>query len=815
MKRFFCIILLLLVVNFSFAQKYTVSGYVEDSETGERIIGANVYDKNNPINGTSTNKYGFYSLTLNNGNISLYGAFISYAPFELNFEMTKDTVINISLELDNALDEIIVNGSRNQVDDAQISVIDVSVKTIKNLPALLGEVDVLKAIQLLPGVQSGTEGTSGIYVRGGGPDQNLITLDGVPLYNVGHLFGFFSVFNGDAISDVTLIKGGFPAQYGGRLSSVIDMRMRDGNMYDFNANVSVGLLASRATIEGPIVKGKSSFIISARRSYLDLIALPVEFVVSKIQPDMGNFAAGYYFQDFNAKFNYKFSDKDRVYLSLYAGKDKAYGNFNDEYYDDVYNTQTIWKEKFDLQWGNMVSALRWNHVFTPKLFSNTSVTYTRFFYNIGESNESKFVTDSGTYKGIYKTGYNSGVNDFALNSDFDYLVSPALKFKFGGSGILHSFNPGVNATMWKDGVVDFDTIYGDNAIPAKEIAGYAVSEIRLGKFINVNLGTRYSFFQIKDTSFQAFEPRLSARILINKNMSVKLGYSQMQQYIHLLTNSMSGFPTDLWVPATKIVKPQKSIQYSAGMAFNIKNKFDLTIEGFYKEMNNLVEYKEGQSVFMSFDLYDVENNDDWEKKIQQGIGWSYGAEVLFQKNYGRLNGWLGYTLSWSNRQFENISLGRVFPYKYDRRHDISLALTYKLNDKIDFGANWVFGTGNNITLGVYKYLTEDDIQNYINALNDDFYEEMGITPRLYNTTYYGTRNNFRMPAYHRLDLGVNFHKEKKRGTRTWNISVYNAYCHMNPFYAEMWYNEEVGKNQVYVFGMFPIIPSVTYSFKFK
>lgn len=786
------------------AQKVTISGYVDDKETGEFLIGASVYDTNNPSNGTSTNVYGFYSLTLPKGNINLTGSFVGFNSAHIDINLTKDTVINLSLSSLIILDEVVIDSKRDVVKDVQISKIDIPVQNIKKMPSLMGEADVMKAIQLLPGVQSGTEGMSGIYVRGGGPDQNLILLDGVPVYNVNHLFGFFSVFNGEAISDVSLIKGGFPARYGGRLSSVIDIRMKEGNMYEYKADASIGLIASRATVEGPLIKGKSSFILSARRTYLDVIAVPAELLYAKIK-DNDPFVAAYYFHDLNAKVNYKISGTDRLYLSFYGGKDRAYGNSKTR--DQMDNLTE--ESKFNLDWGNFVSAFRWNHIFTPKLFANTTATYTRFNYNIGQESFNLYYMADQEYRTDSKLGYYAGINDMAINTDFDWVINPDLKFRFGANATRHNFNPGRSAISANWYGQQTDTTYGYDNIFGNEYSAYLESEINIGKIISLNAGGRFAAYQICDTMFLSPEPRISARISVSDNFSVKLAYSRMQQNIHLLSNSTAGLPTDIWIPATNLILPQKATQYSGGFAFKLFDKLDLSVEGYYKKMTNQVEYKDGQGLFFSFVNTEIDDTQDLKYKVEQGLGWAYGTELFIQKNYGKLNGWLGYTLSWNNRQFETISFGEVFPYKYDRRHDFSIALNYKHNEKIDFGLSWVFSSGNNITIPGYSYMSGTGIEVYISNLIS--HNESYQLP----VNYYGYRNNFKMPAYHRLDLGINFHKDLKHGARTWSINVYNAYCRLNPMFVEARYNQETGETTYWKTTMFPIIPSVSYSFKFK
>jgi len=805
------LIFFLFVYFQAYSQKFTISGFVEDAKTGERLIGASVFNASN-LSGTTTNVYGFYSLTIPQGKINFSSIFVGYTQFQTDFELSKDTVINIKLSSGIELSEIEVSGKRNEVDDNQMSLIDVPLKTIRKIPAFMGEVDVLKAIQLLPGVQSGTEGTSGIYVRGGGPDQNLILLDGVPIYNANHLFGFFSVFNGDAISDVTLIKGGFPARYGGRLSSVLDIRMKEGNLYQYKTNISIGLIASRVTFEGPIKKGKSSFIISARRSYLDLFVVPGEWIYAKIKKEEMQ-TLSYYFQDFNVKINQILSKRDRIYFSVYTGIDKAYGGYRyTSGYDGGSETSI---EKFTLQWGNLISAARWNHQFSSKLFSNTTATYSKFYNTI--KNEEK---SDGNYLGIkynqyYLSQYITEINDYALNTDFDYILNPNVKFKFGASSINHNFNPGMSVQMYNDGDEKIDTAYGSKNIRGIESSVYLETELNFGKYISVNVGGRLSTFYVKDTMFVSPEPRISARFLITKDFSIKLSYSEMQQNVHLLTNSTIGMPTDIWIPATNIVKPEKSTQYASGFAFNILDKLDFTVEGYYKQMYNLVEYKEGQSLFLNFEDTEVSDASDWEKKVTQGKGWAYGVEFLLQKDYGKLNGWIGYTLSWNNRQFDEVSFGRIFPAKYDRRHDISIVLTYKKSEKLDFGLTWVYGTGNNVSLATYQYVTAHNAQSYYNTYNPGSFNYYNGWHYFNLTDYYGKRNNFRMPAYHRLDLGINFNKIKKRGTRTWSISIYNAYSRMNPFYLQTMYDWKTETTKLYSFGLFPIIPTVSYNFKFN
>ncbi len=797
MKIVFALSLFVTIFNFySYSQnilsvkknKYTISGYVYDKQSGEALISASVYDKKS-MKGTITNNYGFYSLTLPEGDVELTFSFVGYTSITKNIKLNKNISINFNAEMNNLLSEVKIIDKKedNIVSSTQMSVNKLPVSDIKKLPVLLGEIDIIKTIQLLPGVQSGSEGSSGLYVRGGGPDQNLILLDGVPVYNVNHLFGFFSVFNADAISSITLVKGGYPARYGGRLSSVLDIRMKEGNSKKIKAEGSSGLIASKLTIEGPIIKDKTSFIVSGRRTYIDLISIPFQ----KAIPD-NNSTGGYYFYDLTAKINHKFSDKSRLFLSTYMGNDKAYSKYKEKYVDNdiTYNQ----KAKFNLQWGNITSALRWNYKLNSKLFSNTTLTYSKYKFDVGETFTETQTQNSNELKSINSFDYNSGIYDVAGKIDFDYYPNPLNSIKFGLGDIYHTFNPGINVyKVSTDNISNIDTSFGNDNIYAHELFVYAEDDIRLGARLKANVGVHYSGFYVKNTYYDAIEPRIALRFLLNDNLSLKASFTQMQQYILLLTNSTIGLPTDLWLPVTDKIKPMDATQYAIGSAYKLNSKINITVEGFYKKMNNLIEYKEGASFF--------DNSTDWQDKIESGEGWAYGGELLIKKEKGKTTGWIGYTLSWSLRHFENISFGNVFPYHYDRRHDISIVIMHKFNDKIDVGLTWVYGTGNAVTLAVEKYPSFFDVNsNQSNVFYDDI-------------EHYDNRNGYRMPAYHRLDIGVNFNKQKKWGMRTWSVGVYNVYNRKNPFYLAFGYdnnNHRVLKQ----YSLFPIIPSIRYSFKF-
>lgn len=780
---------LLLSLNVA-AQKYTISGYVQDRATGEKLIGASVFDAASGL-GTTANEYGFFSLTLSADAVELMVSYVGYTPFTEAIELNSNLEYLVELDPDLQIEEVTVTTNRPQdvVRSSQMSSVQLSPRQIKAMPSFLGESDVLKALQLMPGVQSGTEGTSGMYVRGGGPDQNLILLDGIPIYNADHLFGFFSVFNPDAISNVTLIKGGFPAHYGGRLSSVIDIRLKEGNLKEFKGSGSVGLISSRLMLEGPLVKDKTSFMISARRTYIDILARPIIRIINNQTGNKGT--AGYYFYDANVKLNHKFSSKDRLYLSAYSGRDKLMIKGEYEYlFNDTLQTE---KTDYGLYWGNLTSVLRWNHKFGNKFFSNLSVLYSNYKFDVYESyetlrNEKSFAR--------FQFDYFSGIEDIGAILDFDYYPDPRHSIKFGGKYLYHRFKPGVMAYKSTEALDSLDLEFGNEIIDAQEFYVYAEDKMNIGNRLLVNVGLHYSAFVVQDEYYQSLQPRISGRFLLNDQLSVKAAFTRMQQYIHLLTNATIGLPTDLWLPTTKRIPPEESWQSALGFAYNLDNEWTFTVEGFYKSMKNLIEYREGSSF--------LEVNTEWEDKVETGDGWAYGAEFFARRDVGRLTGWIGYTLGWSNRQFFSLNDGKVFPYTYDRRHDISVVAMYRFNERTDISATWVYGTGKAVTLGVARYAPD----TWANRDNDNYY--YGEWDEI---EYYNGKNGFREPAYHRLDFSLNRHKKKEWGEQTWSFGAYNIYNRQNPFY--LYFGSDYnGKRQLRQVSLFPIIPSISYSFNF-
>ncbi len=765
--------------------KATIRGYIKDKKTGEALIGATIYDANSQ-SGVVTNTYGFYSLTLPKGDVALNVAYLGFKEESLSIDLNSDINHDFILEEHaDLLDEVTVEAfAYEQIElSPQMSTISLTAKQLENVPMILGERDIMKAIQLLPGIQSGVEGSSGIYVRGGGPDQNLILLDGVPVYNTGHLFGFFSIFEGDAINSVEVIKGGFPARYGGRLSSVVDISMKEGNNKKLTGKGTIGLISSKFLLEGPIKNENTSFIISGRRTYLDLLAIPGDI-------DEKN---DYYFYDLSAKINHRFSEKDRIFLSVYGGKDDfTQITESNVFRDDEIITNTA---NANIDWGNLISILRWNHVFNPKLFGTFSAHYSRFQFN---SQDERFSPRSVNAESLE---YVSGIKDYAFRASLDYQLNPKYNIGFGATAIAHQFNTGVIE------LTSENNSNPDNPrqkIDAQEYSAYVENVFSLGKRLRINAGLHASSFHVDDVNYYSLQPRFSGRVLLENKYAIKVSYSEMRQFIHLLTNSGVGLPTDLWVPSTKNVDPQFSRQLALGLAKSY-DQYELSLEGYYKEMDNLIEYENGAS-YMNTDT-------SWEDKIEFGNGESRGLEFLVRKNTGRLTGWIGYTLSESTRQFDDLNFGETFNYKYDRRHDIAITAHYQLGKNWEVASNWVYGTGNRISLPTSRHINPTRGFTYTDENGGSYFF---IADHYRNPVEnFDERNNYQMQSYHRMDISFSNSKTKKHGVRTWSFGVYNAYNRSNPFYVyvEGDYNHYITPTLKQT-TLFPAIPFVNYSFKF-
>ena len=756
---------------------YTLSGYVVDAPSGEKLIGAHLYARA-ADRGATTNRYGFFSMTLPAGPVEVVVSYLGYRPDTLRATMDRDLTRTVELEpatIEVGQVEVVGTRETERRTSTAMSVETLPPGTFDTLPVIAGEPDVIKALQLLPGIRSGSEGSSGLYVRGGGPGQNLILLDGAPLYNASHLFGFLSVFNTDVVNDVSVTKGGFPARYGGRLSSVVEVSLDEGNMRETEVDGAVGLVASRLAVQGPIQKGKTSYVAAGRRTYVDLLARP--FMEA-------NERGGYYFYDLNAKVNHVFSDRNRVFLSTYLGDDRLY--FKDEGTTD-----------FGLGWGNLTSTLRWNHLASERLFVNTTLLFSRYRFQIDASSTNQ---DDDTFS----LNYDSGITDLSAQVDADFAVNPTHYLRFGGALTHHTFEPG--ATVLQDtGTAELDTTLAPSETErALEGVLYAEDDVRITDRLKANLGLHLSAFLVDARTYGSIQPRVSARYLVTDQWTLKSSYAAMRQYVHLLSNSTVGLPTDLWVPATDDVRPQVAHQVAAGVVRGFGDgRYELTVEGYYKTMNGLIEYQEGAS----FGPYTA---NAWEEQVTTGTGRSYGTELLLRKTVGATTGWVGYTLSRTDRQFDALNGGQRFPYRYDRRHDVSVVLSHRVSDGVTLSANWVYGTGDAMTLPRGEFNAQQD--PLLTRLRAGEPRNDGSTFSR-TITSYGTRNGYRMRAYHRLDLGIRFDWGDQPGRHALNLGVYNAYNRKNPFFV---YNagQEEGKAVLTQVSVFPILPSLNYSFSY-
>ena len=801
MKKKLLLLLFIAAAATTWAQ-HTVSGTVTDAKTGETLIGATVYDTVSK-KGSITNQHGRFTITLKESKAVLRFSFVGYESQFHPMDLSKNQRLDVQLKGSLTLAEVTITGERTQhVESSQGGIIEIPVEQVKSVPVIFGETDVIKVVQLMPGVQSGAEGMSGMYVRGGGPDENLFLLDGVPMYNVNHLGGFFSAFNSDAVKNISLYKGSFPAHFSSRLSSVLDITTNNGNDKEYHGGIGVGLISAKFNVEGPIVKEKTTFSISGRRTYGDVFLQPMIALMMAADGEEGKVNAGYYFYDLNAKVTHKFSDRSRLYASYYMGDDALYARYK---FGQSYTSQDFMRLGYN--WGNIVGSLRWNYELTPKLFMNVTGAYTRYRNNLSLTEESKRTN----YSDEYTMRFNSGIQDATARVDFDYAPTPDHAIKFGGQFLHHIFTPETSSMKISENDqnenYNFDTVIGQSIVHANEFMAYGEDDWRINDWLKVNAGLNFTGFLVQGTFYPSLQPRVSGRMLINDRLSAKVGYAYMTQYLHLLSNSSISLPTDLWVPVTARIRPMTSQQVAAGFFYNLMDSLNLSVEGYYKYMDNLLEYKDGASFWGS--------SQGWEDKVCMGRGWAYGVEFLAQKNLGRLTGWLGYTWSHTYRLFDRegniLNNGKKFPAKYDRRHDVSVVLSYKFNDHIDASVSWVFSTGNAATLALQNIDPSGDER--VQRNNEwDYYNYSSTVP------YVSSRNNYRMPNYHRMDVSINFHKKLRRGQRTINLSVYNVYNHQNPYLvyeSYQWSNLEGRDMKVLKqLSIFPILPSISYIWKF-
>ena len=818
------LILFLLLIPLGIRAQHTVSGTITDKATGETLIGATVLDTRSG-KGTTTNVNGRYTLTLKDNTATLRITYVGYEAIYDTLQLKGNPTRNYQLRPSIQLNEVIVRAQRiNSRESSQMSAIEMPVEQLKAVPVLFGEADIMKAIQLLPGVQSGNEGTGGMYVRGGGPDENLFLLDGIPLYNVNHLGGFFSAFNADAVKNVTLYKGSFPARFGGRLSSVLDVTTNNGNDKEIHGNASLGFISAKLNVEGPIVPEKTTFCFSARRTYADFMLKPL---VQRLATDVDGktkLVAGYYFYDLNAKVTHKFSDKSRLYATLYHGNDDVYTKVRtesslaeDQYLDYANN------------WGNTMGGIRWNYVSGPRLFLNLSASYTRYHNRMTVGIEKDAILDDGTEQvSTIKGDYLSTIDDLTGRLDLSYTPTPDHNIQFGTYYTRHSIRPTVASgsidyfdQIQMNSAWQIDTMLHEDTVRANEIVLFAEDDWSISDVFKLNYGLHISGFGVEDVFYPSVQPRISGRALLGDNLSFKVGYAYMSQYMHLLSTTSVSLPTDLWVPSTRRISPMTAHQMAAGICYNTDLGVDLSLEGYYKHMSNIIEYKDGATSFGT--------TVGWEELVNMGDGWTYGVEFLAQRNYGDLTGWVAYTWSRTthlfNRPGQELNNGNPFPAKYDRRHDFSIVLTYKINKKIDVSGTWVFSTGNTATLAMERYPVASDDPDAYNS-----------SPNMGNTlSHVSSRNNFRMPNYHRADISVNFHrtfKQRKSSLpdnegehptvwrpkmrRTFNISVYNLYNRANPYltYTSSQHSYQGYNKALVQLSIFPILPSIAYTLYF-
>ena len=755
------------------AKPATISGFVRSGRTGETLTGAIVYPKGNPTRGITTNSYGYFSLTLPDGSYEIVVQFLGYKSRTLDVDLKENITINIDLEEEPiALKEVTITGERssNNVVSGE-SASKISIREIQTIPVILGEKDILKTIQLLPGVSPAGEGNAGFYVRGGSIDQNLILLDEAPVYNPSHLLGFFSTFNSDAIKDITLYKGGFPTEYGGRLSSVVDIKMNDGNNKEFHISGGIGLIASRLAIEGPILKNRGSFMITARRTYADLF---LKLLPRSLTDSLAS-KATLYFYDVNIKANYQLAAKDRLYFSCYLGRD----NFGLE-------------GSLGLNWGNITATTRWNHVISDRIFSNTSLIFSRYSYN--------FYVEVGN-----KTmNILSQIQDLNLKEDLHYYLNSRNTIKFGFNSIYHTFVP-----SRVDSTVFFHIRSMDNRY-AIENALYLSNEQTITKHLKATYGLRYSLFssigpgtvytydEVSDVvdsttypkgkifnTYGGLEPRVLLNLIINDSNSIKASYARTRQYIHLLSNTTSSTPFDLWVPSNINILPELADQYTLGYFRNFfRNMFETSVEVYYKTMQNQIDYRNGANLIL---------NNKVESQLIFGKGWGYGAEFMIRKKYGKLTGWISYTISRTQRQFKDINDGIPFPAKQDRPNNVAIVGIWEINPHLTLSATWIYYSGNAVTFPSGRYIIDGNI-----------------------VPYYTERNGYRMPDYHRLDIGVTWQRKKfKKFESNWNFSIYNIYARENAYAINFQPDpKDITKMQAVQLSLFRIVPAITYNFKF-
>jgi len=789
MKPTLFLFLFLFSLTSAQAGNYPISGFVQDFASGERLVGASVFCPQSK-NGTTTNSYGFFRLFASDSSATL--AVVRFVGYEtLSIYLKPGNPAPVTIELKPALtelDEVTISADEYRTAPLSGNQLTLPLEKIKSMPVLLGEQDLIKSLLTLPGVQFATEGTANVSIRGGSPDQNLILVDDVPVYNTNHLLGIFSIFNTDALKSATFIKGGFPARYGGRTSSVLDLRMKEGNLQEFHGTASIGIITSKVMVEGPIIKDRLSYMVTARRTFLDLLAKPVMALANIGKDEKRNF--GYSFYDLTGKLNYIVNDNDRLYLSYFSSHDPlSIGATNRS---DSNGESSLDKHRWTMKFGNRIASLRWNHLFPKGVFMNATLLYSAYKFSNSEYYKRETTINGDTKTESSDLGLSSGLNDFGGKIDFDINTRFKQRIRTGIESTFHKFEPGVEVFYFNDAVSTYnvDSTRRQELFRSFETAFYLDNEITLGKVLLLNLGYRLNLYRTANKTYINHEPRVSAKLSPAPGLTIETAYSGVSQNLHLLSNTGISLPTDLWVPVTDRIRPIYSRQKSIGISFEPRDKaYAITVEAYHKTLENVIEYKEGASF--------IDTTTTWEYKVEAGKGLSYGIELMAEKKTGWLQGWVSYTWSRSSRQFENISFGKEFPYKFDRPHNLSINTIIQLKKNRQLNLNWVFASGNPVTFA---------FENYTNNSYD--FANLFQSDRNSSHANHSIRNNYRYPSYHRLDIAYTLSKTKKRYKSEWNFGIYNLYNKHNAFLI---YSEN---KKLYQLSLLPIIPSIQYTIHF-
>ncbi len=779
---------------------FTISGYIKEKGSGERLVLATVFEKKLG-KGISSNEYGFYSISLPKGSNDLEFSYTGSKTLSKKINLKNNIVLDVELDASVLLKEVLVTSKKiTNTISVNTNTASLPIQQLREVPSLGGEPDLIRGLSVLPGITTGPDGFGGIYIRGGNVDQNLFLLDGVPIYYPLHTGGIYSVFDERIIKNAQLYKGDAPARYGGKLSSVLDVQMKEGNQNKFAGHLGIGLITANASLEGPIQKEKSSFIITARQSIFHTYLKPISRLIKERKGDTGQ--TDHSFTDFNSKINFSIGKKDQLHLSVYHGKD----HFID---DNRSETQQIelksTEHNQNLDWGNTITALRWNHLFNDKLFANTTLTSSRFHFQSREFYQEDSITSTQEETTpqedqLFYSLYSSSIVDQSLKVDFNYLPNLMHSVRFGADATIHNFKPGA-FTIDRHSIIpirdlnnpDSITSYS-NTIPSYEYNVYVEDNIRFSDKFRINAGLRTSLLTVQGTNYWTVQPRISAYYKLSDRLLLQSSFGRNNQNHHLLTTSGVGLPSDLWVPATAKVKPQTAWQGSIGLTKLFSRKVSLDITGYYKQMNSLISYQEGSSFLVESIVL---NAFDWESKVATGKGKSYGIEINLEKKLGRFRGWMNYTWSKSLRQFETINFGEAYDFKFDRPHSFKVTGLYQINPRISFSANWSYQSGLPTTLPTSEYT---------------FYSSNIFAPT--TVLSIGEKNKFRLPNYHRLDIefAITLDKQNKQLLK---VGLYNAYNRKNPLYYRLKDKvDQPGEKEFVQVTLLPILPSINYSVTF-